>query len=72
MTATDVKINKDIRLLTKEQMVDVVTHLGEKKSKALLIYKELWTLGARSLRRYRVRKSSLSSLATPVLLVCCM
>ena len=59
MTATDVKIKKDIRLLTKEQMVDVVTHLGEKKSKALLIYKELWTLGTRSFDEMTTLKPTL-------------
>ncbi len=45
MIATDVKIKKDIRLLTKEQIIDVIADLGEKKSRATTIYDWLWKKG---------------------------
>ncbi len=40
MTATAIK--KDIRLLTKEQILDLVLQFGAKKSKAKLLYDLLW------------------------------
>ena len=40
MTATAIK--KDIRLLTKEQLIGIVLGFGAKKSRALLIYNYLW------------------------------
>jgi 23S rRNA (adenine2503-C2)-methyltransferase len=43
MTATESK--KDIRLLTKEQLIEHVIALGAKKSRAVIIYDYLWKQG---------------------------
>ena len=48
MTATAVKIKTDIRLLTKEQIIDIVIRLGAKKSRGALLYDLLWKQGLTS------------------------
>jgi 23S rRNA (adenine2503-C2)-methyltransferase len=48
MIATDIKIKQDIRLLTKEQIVERVEAMGAKKSRALIIYEALWKHGVSS------------------------
>jgi 23S rRNA (adenine2503-C2)-methyltransferase len=48
MTATEVKIKKDIRLLTKEQIIDIVIGFGAKKSRGILLYDLLWKKGVTS------------------------
>jgi 23S rRNA (adenine2503-C2)-methyltransferase len=48
MIATEVKIRKDIRLLTKEEMVEAVIELGAKKSRALLLHDWIWKHGVSS------------------------
>jgi 23S rRNA (adenine2503-C2)-methyltransferase len=48
MITTDIKIKQDIRLLTKEQIVDRVEAMGAKKSRASIIYEALWKHGVSS------------------------
>jgi 23S rRNA (adenine2503-C2)-methyltransferase len=48
MITTEVKTKQDIRLLTKEQMVERVVAMGAKKSRALVIYEALWKHGLSS------------------------
>jgi 23S rRNA (adenine2503-C2)-methyltransferase len=48
MIATEIKIKQDIRLLTKEQIVERVEAMGAKKSRALIIYEALWKHGVSS------------------------
>jgi 23S rRNA (adenine2503-C2)-methyltransferase len=38
----DIAVKKDIRLLTREQLEEVVLGLGEKKFRAAQIYEWLW------------------------------
>jgi 23S rRNA (adenine2503-C2)-methyltransferase len=45
MTATAITIKKDIRLLSKEQIIDLVVGFGAKKSQALLLHDWLWKQG---------------------------
>ena len=42
MIATTIEIKKDIRLLTKEQIIDIVLGYGAKKSRGVLLYDLLW------------------------------
>ncbi len=48
MIATAEKIKKDIRLLNKAQIVEIVERLGVKKSKGVLLYDWLWKQGVGS------------------------
>jgi 23S rRNA (adenine2503-C2)-methyltransferase len=59
MIATDIKIKQDIRLLTKEQIVDRVEAMGAKKSRAVLIYEALWKHGVSSLEAITTLKPEL-------------
>jgi 23S rRNA (adenine2503-C2)-methyltransferase len=45
MIASQIQIKKDIRLLTKEQITEVILNFGAKKSKAALLYDYLWKHG---------------------------
>jgi 23S rRNA (adenine2503-C2)-methyltransferase len=45
MQSTISPLKKDIRLLTKEQMIELVLGYGAKKSRAILIYDWLWKQG---------------------------
>lgn len=46
--ATEIQIKKDIRLLTKQQIEEIVISLGEKKFRAGQIYEWLWKRSATS------------------------
>ncbi len=48
MTATAIKAKQDIRLLTKEQLIEIVVGYGAKKSRAVLLYNWLWKQGVGS------------------------
>jgi 23S rRNA (adenine2503-C2)-methyltransferase len=48
MNPTEVKIKKDIRLLSKIQIEELVVALGEKKFRAGQIYEWLWQRSATS------------------------
>jgi 23S rRNA (adenine2503-C2)-methyltransferase len=48
MLVNFIHLQKDIRLLTKEQLIDLVLAYGAKKSRAILIYDWLWKHGVTS------------------------
>jgi 23S rRNA (adenine2503-C2)-methyltransferase len=48
MVSTEINIKKDIRLLSKEQIEEIVISLGEKKFRAGQIYEWLWKRSATS------------------------
>jgi 23S rRNA (adenine2503-C2)-methyltransferase len=59
-----VKTKQDIRLLTKEQLIEAVIALGFKKSKALLIYEFLWKHGITNFEEMTTLTPELRSLLT--------
>jgi 23S rRNA (adenine2503-C2)-methyltransferase len=59
MIATDIEIKQDIRLLTKEQIVERVEAMGAKKSRALIIYEALWKHGVSSFEAMTTLKPEL-------------
>jgi 23S rRNA (adenine2503-C2)-methyltransferase len=59
MIATDIKIKQDIRLLTKEQIVERVEAMGAKKSRATIIYEALWKHGVSSFEAITTLKPEL-------------
>jgi 23S rRNA (adenine2503-C2)-methyltransferase len=60
----EIKIKQDIRLLTKEQLIEAVMGLGYKKSKALLIYEFLWKHGVTNFEEMTTLTPELRTLLT--------
>jgi 23S rRNA (adenine2503-C2)-methyltransferase len=59
MIATALKEKKDIRLLTKEQLMGIVVSFGAKKSRAVVMYDFLWKQGVGSFDDMTTLKSEL-------------
>jgi 23S rRNA (adenine2503-C2)-methyltransferase len=60
----EIKLKQDIRLLTKEQLIEAVIELGFKKSKALLIYEFLWKHGVTNFEEMMTLTPELRTLLT--------